>query len=264
MPPQLNGESIIVTGAGRGIGRAVAVAFARSGARVTIMSRTEDELKGTAALIEAAGGQVALAVGDVALEPDVRRLEKTARRLGDVSTLVNCAGVAPPFGPIIAVDAELWWRSQSVHVRGTLLCAKAVLPGMRKRQSGCIINIVSLAGTRVIPNLSGYAVSKASVIRLTEHLAEEMRPYGVFAYAVEPGTILTRMAKDTMESVEARKWVPGLVDRLKAIDRSTSDQRLGRCADICLALALRKYPELSGQYLTPESFPNGTLARPDA
>ena len=133
---------------------------------------------------------------------------------------------------------------------GPLLFMNAVIPGMRARTGGGrIINIVSSAGLQKIPNLSAYAVGKATAIRLTENVDMEERNNGIRAFALQPGTIITDMAHDTMGSPEAQRHIPEGIAMLKATTPEDSARDLRRCCDVVVALASHKYDSLAGRYL---------------
>jgi NAD(P)-dependent dehydrogenase (short-subunit alcohol dehydrogenase family) len=247
----LSGRIALVTGAGRGFGRAIATALAAAGAAVAVTARSRDQIVETAAAIEAAGGHALAVTADVTRRGEVDDLLAAVEAtLGVPDILVNNAGVSGPFGPLWAVDPDQWWAAQEVHVRGALLTMHAVLPAMRRCGHGCIINVSARAGQVVAPNLSGYAVAKAAQIRLTEHVAQECREDGIAVFAIEPGTVITELAVSTMASDEARRWLPGMVQRLRELhEREEPAAGLARCAGLCLALASGRYDALSGHYL---------------
>jgi NAD(P)-dependent dehydrogenase (short-subunit alcohol dehydrogenase family) len=254
MAGKLAGQVAIVTGAGRGFGRAIALRFAAEGAAVTVTSRTRVELDAVVAQIESAGGRALAAPGDVTRRQDVNRVvEAAARKFGTVSLLVSNAGVPGPFGPIGVVDPDDWWASHAVHVRAPLLYASAVLPGYQTRGGGRIIFVASRGGVEVAPSLSAYCVGKASQIRLAEHLAAEGREHGVRVFAIEPGTVITDMAEYTMASADAKRWLPHMIETLAEIKaQSDPQQGLARCAEMCVQLASGRFDALSGRYLTPD------------
>jgi NAD(P)-dependent dehydrogenase (short-subunit alcohol dehydrogenase family) len=189
---------------------------------VAVLSRTRAQLDQVVAQIEATGGSARALVADVtdraAVEAAVAEAE---RSLGPVSILVNNAGRALPYGPIGVVDPDEWWRSHSIHVRGTLLCASAVLPGMRARRSGCIVNIASKVASSSHRTCRRTASRRPPVIRLTEHIDAEAKADGVRAFVVQPGTISTDMARESIGNPEAHKWVPFLVQDLEKSSRRT-------------------------------------------
>ena len=193
---RLVGSVALVTGAGRGIGRVVAEAFAAAGAAVALVARSADELAETVERIEAAGGNAAAAVADVtdgaglaAAVADLRRL------LGPIDLLVNNAGVLGPVGPLWELDLDAWWTTMDVNVRGIVLCSQLVLPAMVRAGRGRIINITSQAGAHRWPLASSYSVSKAAVIKLTENLALETRRHGVGVFSVHPGLLPIGMSE---------------------------------------------------------------------
>lgn len=163
MKDGLMNQVAIVTGAGRGFGRAIAKRFAAEGAKVIVTSRTPDELDETVGQIQAAGGKALAVQGDVTQREDVTRVVKTAEeRFGNVSLLVNNAGNSGTFAPLWVADPDVWWENMAVHLRGLLLYTRAVLPGMVEHKAGRIIAISSLASTRILPNMSCYAVAKSA------------------------------------------------------------------------------------------------------
>jgi len=251
---RIAGQAAIVTGAGRGFGRAIATALAAEGAAVTLVSRSQSQVNEVAEAIRAAGGKALGVSGDVTDRADVTRAVAAAEEaFGPITLLVNNAGTDGPFGPIGATDPDAWWQAQAVHLRGPLLFMSAVLPGMRARRAGRIINIASRGGKEVSAYLSAYGVGKNSQIRLTEHVALENKDHGIAAFAIEPGTTITEMARRTIDSPEAQRWLPGMVEILKQIGRENPDPApvFARCAGMCIDLASGKYDALSGRYLEP-------------
>lgn len=254
MGRKLAGQAAIVTGAGRGFGRTIAMALAAEGASVTLISRSQDQLDRVADAILAAGGKALAVSGDVTNHDDVSRAVATAEKMfGSATLLVNNAGQAGPYGPIGVVDPDEWWQAQAVHLRGPLLFMSAVLPQMRARRSGRIITIASRGGNEVTAFLSAYGLGKAAQIRLTEHVAAEGKEFGISAFAIEPGTTITEMAQGTIDSSEAQRWLPGMVEILTQIGRENPDPApvFARCAEMCVDLASGRYDALSGRYLEP-------------
>jgi NAD(P)-dependent dehydrogenase (short-subunit alcohol dehydrogenase family) len=250
---ELAGHVALVTGAGRGFGRAIAKAFAAQGAAVTVTARSTRQIDATVAEIKAAGGEGFAVPGDVTRRRDVERVVETARRhFGPATLLVNNAGLAGPFGPIGVLDPDEWWASQAVHVLGPFLYMTNVLPEMIRAKQGRIINVASLGGTRVEPSLSAYCIGKAGEIRLTEQVAAEVRPYGISAFAIEPGTVYTDMAESTINDPDAQRWLPGMLEVLRSVRSEDPAKGLARCAAMCVRLASGRYDGLTGRYLTAD------------
>jgi NADP-dependent 3-hydroxy acid dehydrogenase YdfG len=149
----------IVTGAGRGFGRAIATRLAREGFAVALTARSEAQLAEVASEITASGGRALAIAADVTDRSAVTRVvEEAERRLGPITLLVNNAGVPGPFGPLWAVDPDEWWASQAVHIRAPLLFLRAVLPGMTQRRSGRVI-VVSAKASRLVDDLDQVVAS---------------------------------------------------------------------------------------------------------
>ncbi len=251
MAGQLAGAVAVVTGAGRGFGKAVALGFAREGAAVTLTSRTRSELDAVAADIAAAGGRALPIEGDVTRPDDVDRvLTGTENRWGPVSLLVSNAGVPGPFGPLWTVDPEAWWAAQQVHIRAPFLYLHRVLPGMTQRRAGRIIIVSAIASRLVAPYLSAYCTGKIAQTRITAEAAAETRELGVSVFAIDPGFVFTGIAEETMNSPDAQRWLPGMVARLREQQSSPKgDADLARCVQRCLDLASGRFDALSGRYM---------------
>lgn len=190
---KLKDQVAIVTGAGRGIGRAVALAFGREGAAVALAARTASELEGVADQIRRASGRALAVPTDVTREESVAALvEKVLAQFKRVDVLVTAAGVAT-FAPLLDTKPEEWDRMMAVNVRGVFLACRAVLPPMMRQRRGTIINIASVAAKRAIPGGAAYTASKHAVLGLTQVLAEEMRPHGLRVGALSPGAVDTAL-----------------------------------------------------------------------
>ena len=191
---KLNNKVAIVTGGGRGIGEAIALAFAREGAHLAIASRTQTELDEVAAKIQEMGGQVQIIRTDVSRHDEVLRLvETTLRSYGQIDILVNAAGVYGPIGPMWDVDVDEWMHAMQINLFGTFLCCHAVLPHMIERHQGRIINFSGGGATSPLPRFTAYGVSKTAIVRLTETLAEEVKEFNIQVNAIAPGAVDTRL-----------------------------------------------------------------------
>ena len=239
MPRELTGQVAIVTGAGRGFGKAIAMRFAAEGVAVAVSSRNQGELDQVVAQIRASGGQALAVAGDVTQPDHVDRVVSAVEaELGPVSLLVSNAGVPGPFGPVWSVDREAWWAAQQVHVLAPFLYLQRVLPGMTARRSGRIILVSAIATRIVAPYLSAYCVGKIAQTRLAAEAAAEARDFGVSVFAIDPGFVFTGIAAETMNSPDAQRWLPGMVGRLRELkDSPKRDADLARCSQRCVDLA---------------------------
>ena len=196
----------IITGAGRGIGRATAHLFSKAGARVILFSRTPSQLDEVMTGIRTAGGHALSIVGDVSYEEDVQNLfQKVLETYGRVDVLINCAGIVA-VRPFVEMDVATWDSVIGVNLRGTFLCCRAAFQIMAKQQQGIIINMSSLSGVKGVekfPGLSAYNVSKAGVASLTEILAVEGKPYNIRVCAVSPGAVDTAMLRQAAPHLKA-------------------------------------------------------------
>jgi NAD(P)-dependent dehydrogenase (short-subunit alcohol dehydrogenase family) len=250
---ELQGQVAIVTGSGRGFGRAIATGLAAAGAAVVVSSRTQSEIDEVTAAIEGAGGQALGQLADVTKLADIEALRVAAEgKFGPVTLAVHNAGVPWPFGPTWLVDPARWWNAQQVHVLGAMHVINTFVPGMVERRGGRVVVISSAGGTRVAPYLSGYGVAKNTQIRLVEFLGHEgYEAGGVSAFAVHPGDVLTGISDLTMNDPDAQRWLPWFVEHLH--EKTGEDRSAGfnACADLVVKLATGRYDRLSGQYLTP-------------
>ncbi|MEV6979059.1 SDR family oxidoreductase [Kitasatospora sp. NPDC093806] len=196
------GKSVLVTGAGSGIGRAVALAFAREGARVAVAGRTAGALDETVALVEQEGGTAVALVGSVADAADAARLvRETVEHLGGLDVAVNNAGVLGGVGAVADVPEEEWRRVLDINLTGTWLAMKHQIAHQRANGGGAIVNIASTLGTHMrMEGLGAYAVSKAAVDTLTRSAARDHIADGVRINMVSPGPIDTTMSSRPGES----------------------------------------------------------------
>ncbi len=188
----------LITGSGRGIGRAMAQLFATEGAAVFLTARTEKELSATAAEITHSGGRAAFVTGDLANEVDCRAVfEKAVASFGQVDILVNNGGHYGPVVPVEEYPMEEFDRVLAVHLRAAFLLSKLVLPGMYERRHGVIVNISSISAKAAYSWGSAYASAKAGLLGLTRYNASEAARKGVRVNAICPGPVTeTEMSKD--------------------------------------------------------------------
>jgi len=190
----LSGQVAIVTGAGKGLGRAVAETLAGLGASVVLASRNAPELDDVVKAIKRAGGRALAQTADVSDDRQVQELVlATERWVGPATILVNNAGMVDPVTPLARSDAALWLRNIGVNIGGTYLPTRAVLPGMLERGFGRIVNISSGSATRPSPGWTAYSAGKAGVVQMTRSLGLEIEGTGVTACAYDPGPMDTLM-----------------------------------------------------------------------
>jgi NAD(P)-dependent dehydrogenase (short-subunit alcohol dehydrogenase family) len=258
-------QVVLVTGGGRGLGKAFAEALARAGATVAIVARSESQLQDTAQFITQAGGNALTFAADVtdrqAVEQVVAEVE---RRQEHIDLLVNSAGVLRALGPIAEIDPDEWWREVEINVRGTYLFARAVLPGMLARRQGRIINLASAAGLRSLPTTSAYSVSKAAVIRLTESIALENGNSGICVFAMHPGTVRTSMSDYAATSEVVKQRAPFVQQWFQQLFTDKADTPIAQSLALMLFLASGQADALSGRYIDVDDDLDSLLQQIDA
>jgi 3-oxoacyl-[acyl-carrier protein] reductase len=202
---KLTGRAAIVTGASRGLGKAIAVRLIADGADVMLTGRDADVLQAAGEELRAArpepSQKVVWQAGDVAVADDVDRMvAATVEQLGRVDVLVSNAGVYGPLGLIEDVDWAEWVRAIEINLLGTVLACRAVVPMMRKQGGGKIIILSGGGATSPLPRVSAYAASKAGVVRFGETLAEEVKDAGIDVNSVAPGALNTRLTDQIVEA----------------------------------------------------------------
>ena len=192
----LEGDVALITGAGRGIGRAIAMCFAREGARTVLTGRDMERLERVAQEIRAAGGDVATFSLDVTRDDDAARVaEEVVGTWGRIDVLVNNAGVITYDTPVWATTLDQWDEVMNTNLRGMHLVCRAVIPHMIQREHGIIINIGSSSGRRPDSEYGAYATSKWGVVGYTASLAQSLRPHGIRVNGINPDWVDTDMAR---------------------------------------------------------------------
>lgn len=244
----LQGQTALVTGGSRGLGRAIALRLARDGAAVCVNYRSRaDEAQAVVDEIRRAGGRAIAGRADVGDPEQVQAMvERAAAELGPVAILVNNAGVSVR-ATLESFDPAKFEQMRRTNVDGVVHAARAVAPAMKERRYGRIINISSIAGHGTArPDLTFYAVTKAAVSLFTRRLAMELGPHGITVNAVAPGFIMTDMVREHRSEQQLRDLVKGLTDR-------TMVGRVGAPDDIAHAVAFLAAPEsgfVNAQILT--------------
>lgn len=191
----LNDKVALITGAGRGIGKAIALKYAEEGASVVLVGRNEAVLRETRDEIRANGGSADAFAADLTEDKQVDELiRQTLQLQGRIDILVNNAGMSKEM-PLVEMPMDVWDEILDVNLRAVVLCTKAVIPGMIGRKSGNIVNIASAAGIRGLPGSTAYSASKAAVIALGQSLGDELRPNGIRVNTICPGPVDTELFK---------------------------------------------------------------------
>lgn len=205
---KLAGKTAIITGAGRGLGKAAALAMAGEGAAVVVLSRTAAELAETAGAIEAQGHKVLSFVADVAKRSDIGHvITETITAFGRIDILMNNAAVTGPLKPFAEVPDDAWRKTMAVNLDAVFHLSRAVLPGMVRQNSGKIITVTSGLAQMVMPPLGVYSVSKAAINHFIRILAAETQPYNIQVNGLDPGIMDTRMQE------EIRQMGPAVLGR---------------------------------------------------
>jgi 3-oxoacyl-[acyl-carrier protein] reductase len=200
----LSGQSALVTGAGRGIGRAIGSALAVAGARVFLAARTTDQLESAAREIQQNGGTAVPVPTDLSKEEDIQSLfQRISDRAGGLDILVNNAGVGF-FGPLVEFSSSDFDRVMQVNTKATFLCCQRALRLMIPKRKGYIINISSVVGFKGYPNQAAYTASKHAVMGLTKSLAVEAQEHGIRVSAVLPGGVNTKMVADARPDLDPK------------------------------------------------------------
>jgi 3-hydroxybutyrate dehydrogenase len=248
---KLKDKLALITGGGRGIGRAVAFAFAREGAQLAVVARTEAEVAAVAAEVKSECGTEAVSfVCDVSdRESITRAFANVAEKFGrGVDILVNNAGVAES-APLLKTDDEMWQRLLGINLSGTFYCTRAALPAMLANGWGRIINIASIAGKTGAPYISAYSASKHGVLGLTRSLALEVATKGITVNAICPGFVETAMTTHAVENITAKTGKTGMEAR-QILERMSPQNRLvtpEEVAALALLLASDEGRGINGQ-----------------
>jgi NAD(P)-dependent dehydrogenase (short-subunit alcohol dehydrogenase family) len=242
---KLQNRVAIITGAGRGLGRSVALAFGREGAKVVVAARTAEEVEHVAAELHSLKKEALPIPTDISDEEQVSGLvERVRKTYGTIDILVNNAGVRGPIRPIHEISLSEWDQTLRINLTSAFLCSKAVLPVMIEKKGGKIINVASTLTPR--PNLTPYMVAKAGLIHFTKQLSREVKDYNIQVNAIHPGVLDTRMQEEIRKA--GRKAIgTDMFERLKEEGMLRSPDEP---AKLILFLASSAADGITGEFLS--------------
>jgi NAD(P)-dependent dehydrogenase (short-subunit alcohol dehydrogenase family) len=248
---KLDSRVALITGGGTGIGRDIALLFAREGADVAVCGRRREPLQRVADEVRALGRRALAVAGDVGGEDDVRRIvEATAAELGGPHVLVNNASVVGQVGPVESLDLADWNAALAINITGVMLCCRETLRYM-KRTGGAIVNVSSNVGRRGFPNRAPYVCSKWALHGLTQTLALETARYGIRVNAICPGPVMTERLQGSMAKMAAARGIS--VEEVRREWEAESPMgrfaTRGECAKVTLFLACEDSSAMTGQAL---------------
>jgi NAD(P)-dependent dehydrogenase (short-subunit alcohol dehydrogenase family) len=192
----LEGKVAVITGASRGIGRAIALRLARASAKVVISSRKLENVQAVADEIETCGGEALAIQAHVGRPEDVKALvERTIEAYNRVDIAIHNAATNPHFGPLLTADEGQWDKILDTNTKGAFRLCRAIVPYMEVQGGGKIITMASIAGLRPSPGMGVYGISKAALIMMTQVLAQELGPANIQVNAIAPGVIKTRFSQ---------------------------------------------------------------------
>jgi NAD(P)-dependent dehydrogenase (short-subunit alcohol dehydrogenase family) len=242
---KLQDKVAIITGGGRGLGRSVALAFGREGAKVALAARTKKQIEHVAEELRSIGKRAIAIPTDVSDEDQVNHLvKKTLEAYGTINILVNNAGARGPIGPIHKISLEEWEQTLRFNLTATFLCSKAVLPVMLEKKEGKIINIATTMTPR--PNLTPYMVAKAGVSHFTKQLSREVKEFNIQVNAIHPGVMDTKMQKE-LRKAGTEAVGTDMFERMKAEGILHSPDEP---AQLVLFLATKAADGITGEFLS--------------
>jgi NAD(P)-dependent dehydrogenase (short-subunit alcohol dehydrogenase family) len=225
---QAAGPVVAITGAGRGIGREIALAFAETGARLVLAARTEPELQHTRELVAGRGGEAIVVLTDVTDPEQTATMARAAlEAFGVIDVLVCNSGIAGPTAPLWEIEPEQWRETMRVNVEGVYLCCHAVLPSMVARGQGSVIVIGSMTGKRPLPGRTPYGASKLALVGLVRALSWEAGAHGIRVNLISPGGV----RGPRIEGVIAKQADVLGISAEESLTRWTSASPLGRLTE---------------------------------
>ena len=248
MAAALKDRNVLITGAGRGIGKRLALGFAQAGARVGLLARSPAELDLAKLEIEQAGGNALRIRADVRdLEQLIAAVDRMRVIFGGVDVLIAAAGVQGPIGPLLTAKPKAWNETIEINLIGAVNSCRAVLPSMVERRSGKIILIAGGGSGHSRPNFSAYAASKAAIVRFGECLADEVAGDNVQVNTMSPGGAYTHMTDEILHAGEERAGSREIADAEQV--RITGGVAPDKQIQLALFLASERSNHVSGKFL---------------
>jgi len=248
LPATIKDKNVLITGAGRGIGKRLAMGFAQAGARVGLLARSQPELDLAKLEIEQAGGNALRIRADVRdLEQMHAAVDRMRAVFGGLDVLIAAAGVPGPIGPLLSTKPAAWKEAVEVNLIGAANTCRAALPPMVEKRSGKIILIAGAGASYSRPNFTAYAASKAALVRFAECLADEVRDHNVQVNAMIPGGSYTYMTDEILHAGEERAGRKEIEDAQEI--RLTGGESPERQTQLALFLASERSNHVSGKLL---------------
>ncbi len=255
------GEVALVTGAGKGFGRSIALRLAQDGAAVALVARTGVDVEAVADELRTAGGTAFAIAADVTQETDVERsIAQTEATFGPVTQFVNNAGVGWPYGPVGGMDVARWWQAQHLHQLAPMLYLSRLLPKMTAAGKGRVVVVSAKASHLSAPAMSAYITGKTAQVRIVNVAALEVKAAGVNIFAIDPGFVVTDLARETMTNPAAQQHLSGMVERLGAVKDKDFSGELAACANRVADLLSGRYDALTGGYFEMQDNLDDALA----
>lgn len=247
---ELKNKVVVITGGGQGIGRSLAIEFAQKQAKLIICARTKKDVLSVQKEIIALGGKCEGFSVDVSNNNKINKFfNYVLKKYGKVDVLINCAGIYGPIGPLEKNDMVLWKKTLDINILGTAHCIHSVIPSMKKRRQGKIINLCGggVGSNKIKPNFSAYIASKASIVGLTEVLSNELKTSGIQINAISPGAVNTRLLDQVLTSrnLTGEEFYKESIEQKKK--GGTPPEK---AAQLCLFLATSKANFITGKLLS--------------